>query len=145
MLLKFIYPKDVLQNVSKEEICQTICNTMSTELILPDTLIVEFVWLEKHNHADTYVHYKDGPRIRLSLHLDINDIVIPLTHELIHLEQLTLGKLMITHTGVYVWEKKAYTVDPTKMSYNEYVHLPWELDVHNRLPKLLEHLFKSCM
>lgn len=140
MQIKFIYPKDVLQNVSKEELCSTICNKLHTHLTLPDNVIIEFVWLEKHTHADTYVHYKDGPRIRLSLHLSLNHIVLPLLHELIHLEQMTLGKLMINHEGLYIWEKQPYEVDTTQLPYGEYLQLPWELDAHNRLPNLLEQL-----
>jgi len=140
MQIKFIYPRDVSKDLSKEDLCQRICDKMCDHLKLPDSVIIEFVWLEKHTHADTYVHYKDGPRIRLSLHLALNDIVIPLAHELIHLEQMTLGKLMINYEGLYIWEKQPYEVDTTQVPYGEYLQLPWELEVHNRLPKLLEQL-----
>ena len=74
------------------------------------------------------------------MHLSLNDVVIPLAHELIHLEQMTLGKLMINHEGLYIWEKQPYEVDTTQVPYGEYLQLPWELEVHNRLPKLLEQL-----
>ena len=140
MQIKFIYPRNVSKDLSIEDLCQRICNKMRNHLTLPDNVIIEFVWLEKHTHADTYVHYKDGPRIRLSLHLLLNHIVLPLLHELIHLEQMTLGKLMINHEGLYIWEKRPYEVDTTQLPYGEYLQLPWELEVHNRLPNLLEQL-----
>ena len=140
MQIKFIYPRNVSKDLSIEDLCRRICNKMRNHLTLPDNVIIEFVWLEKHTHADTYVHYKDGPRIRLSLHLPLNHIVLPLLHELIHLEQMTLGKLMINHEGLYIWEKQPYEVDATKLPYGEYLQLPWELEVHNRLPILLEQL-----
>ena len=137
MQLKFIYPRDVQQDLNKESVCTKICNNAVEHLSLPNDLVIEFVRLKKHNHGDTYVHYKDGPRIRLNLDLLLNDIVIPLVHELIHLEQLHLGKLMINHEGLYIWEKKPYNIDTTQIPYEEYLQLPWERDVNNRLPNLL--------
>ena len=75
--------------------------------------------------------------------LQINDIMIPLVHELIHLHQMHIGQLMITHAGVYIWEKQTYEVDVTQMMYTDYLRLPWEADVADKQPKLMEEILKS--
>jgi hypothetical protein len=141
MRLKFIYPKDHVSldtDANREILCETICDRLSIVLTLPDEIIIEIIKMLPSAYAETYLHYKNSYRIRLNTSLLINDIVIPLAHELIHLEQLTTGKLMINHEGLYIWEQIPYNVNMNDLHYGEYLQLPWELDVHNRLPKILE-------
>lgn len=148
MRLKFIYPKDHIPldtDANREALCETICDKLSSVLTLPDDIIIEVIKMSPSAYAETYLHYKNSHRIRLNKELSINDIIIPLTHELIHLEQLTTGRLMINHEGLYIWEKTPYNVNMNDLNYGDYLQLPWELDVHNRLPKLLETFLKSYM
>jgi hypothetical protein len=148
MRLKFIYPKDHIPSdtdADRETLCETICISLSNVLTLPDEIIIEIVKMSPSAYAETYLHYKNSHRIRLNNSLLINDIVIPLTHELIHLEQFTTGRLMINHEGLYIWEQMPYNVNMNDLHYGDYLQLPWELDVHNRLPKLLETFLKSYM
>jgi hypothetical protein len=78
--------------------------------------------------------------ITVNLDLTVNEIIYPITHELIHLSQMYEGKLAVSRTGLYVWEGKTYKVDPAKISYKEYMHLPWEYDVSIRQKKLIEQI-----
>jgi hypothetical protein len=145
MRLKFIYPKDHVTldtDANREALCEAICNRLSTVLTLPDEIVIEIVKMSPSAYAETYLHYKNNHRIRLNNSLQINDILIPLVHELIHLEQLTTGKLMINHEGLYIWDKIPYNVNMNNLHYGDYLQLPWELDVHNRLPRLLETFLK---
>jgi hypothetical protein len=145
MRLKFIYPKDHVTldtDANREALCEAICNRLSTVLTLPDEIMIEIVKMSPSAYAETYLHYKNNHRIRLNNSLQINDILIPLVHELIHLEQLTTGKLMINHEGLYIWDKIPYNVNMNNLHYGDYLQLPWELDVHNRLPRLLETFLK---
>lgn len=148
MRLKFIYPKDHISletDTNREALCEIVCDRLSSELTLPEEIIIEIIKMSPSAYAETYLHYKNAHRIRLNNSLAINDIVIPLVHELIHLEQLTTGRLMINHEGLYIWEKIPYNVNMNDLHYGDYLQLPWELDVHNRLPKLLETFLKSYM
>lgn len=146
MSLKFIYPRGYVQadtDQHKEILCEKICTLMREYLTLPEEIVIEMSTMSPSVYAETYLHYKNTHRIRLNVQLLINDIVIPLVHELIHLEQFTVGKLMINHEGLYIWDKQPYNIKLNDLHYGDYLQLPWELDVHNRLPKLLETAFKS--
>lgn len=144
MLLKFIYPRGYTctdADRHKENLCDKICMLMRDHLTLPKEIVIEMSMMSPSVYAETYLHYKNTHRIRLNDQLLVNDLVIPLVHELIHLEQLTLGKLMINHEGLYIWDNLSYNIKLNDLHYGDYLQLPWELDVHNRLPKLLKTAF----
>lgn len=146
MSLKFIYSRDHVSSdndQSREQICEKICTVMREHLILPEEIVIEIAKMSPSLYAETYLHYKNSHRIRINDQLLISDILIPLVHELIHLEQFTTGKLMINHEGLYIWEKQPYNIKLNDLHYGNYLQLPWELDVHNRLPNLLLNLASS--
>ena len=131
------------QAPDKCKLIQIICDKVEELLHLPTEVDIEFTAMSPSTYGDTMVDYKNQIRIRLNKALQINDIMIPLVHELIHLHQMHIGQLMITSAGVYVWEKQTYEVDVTQMMYTDYLRLPWEADVADKQPKLMEEILKS--
>jgi len=131
------------QAPDKCKLIQIICDKVEELLHLPTEVDIEFNAMSPSTYGDTMVDYKNQIRIRLNKDLQINDIMIPLVHELIHLHQMQIGQLMITSAGVYVWEKQTYEVDVTQMMYTDYLRLPWEADVADKQPKLMEEILKS--
>jgi hypothetical protein len=131
------------QAPDKCKLIQIICDKVEELLHLPTEVDIEFTAMSPSTYGDTMVDYKNQIRIRLNKDLQINDIMIPLVHELIHLHQMHTGQLMITSAGVYVWEKQTYEVDVTQMMYTDYLRLPWEADVADKQPKLMEEILKS--
>jgi hypothetical protein len=131
------------QAPDKCKLIQIICDKVEELLHLPTEVDIEFTAMSPSAYGDTMVDYKNQIRIRLNKDLQINDIMIPLVHELIHLHQMHIGQLMITSAGVYVWEKQTYEVDVTQMMYTDYLRLPWEADVADKQPKLMEEILKS--
>jgi hypothetical protein len=82
-------------------------------------------------------------RIILNADLDVKALFYPTIHELVHVSQMHTGKLAISRTGVFVWEKKTYPVDPLKMSYKDYKQLPWEQDAHEQQQILGKKLLEN--
>jgi hypothetical protein len=114
------------------------------ELIdLPENLTVEFVNMAKNQYADSSLDNTNTNLIRMSLALNVNDLMVPLVHELIHVNQMHEGRLMITEDGIFIWDMKTYELIIADLPYEEYLMLPWESDVRHRQPKLLQQLLKS--
>ena len=56
-----------------------------------------------------------------------NDWFSTAAHEMVHCRQWT--NYQLTSAGSYYWESKRYhKVDDTKLSYQKYVELPWEME-----------------
>ena len=116
------------------------------ELIdLPENLTVEFVNMAKNQYADSSLDNTNTNLIRMSLALTVNDLMIPLVHELIHVNQMHKGRLMITNDGIFIWDKVTYELDLDNLHYKEYLLLPWEADVTQRQTPLLKEILKSYM
>jgi hypothetical protein len=139
MHIKFIYPKGIV-DINKNKLVQKVCTNFIEHLELPDEIVIEFQYLPFSTYAETMLDHK---RVIINLHLDLNDIVIPLVHELIHLHQLHKGQLAMSKKGEYVWEGAVYRVNPAKMLYSEYNKLPWELDVAKKQQKILGNILKN--
>jgi hypothetical protein len=139
MHIKFIYPNGIV-DTNKSKLVEKICEQFSYHVELPSELEIEFQYMNQSTYAETDMHKK---RIRLNLHLELNDILLPLVHELIHVNQLHKGQLSISRKGEYVWEGAVYRVDPAKMLYKDYSKLPWELDVAKKQQDLLRKLLKN--
>ena len=135
--VKFSYYRGLEPDHNKEKVARGIIKILRNHLFLPDKVEVQFVSLGPANHAETIVNVKRPNVVRLNADLSVNDIVIPLVHEMIHVEQIYTGKLKNSRFGYLIWEDQKYKVDPD-MAYNKYLELPWEQDVNYRLGKLLE-------
>ena len=146
MNINFKFPKtDVLcyEESDKCKIVKSICLATAELIDLPENLTVEFVNMAKNQYADSSLDNTNTNLIRMSLSLTINDLMIPLVHELIHVNQMHEGKLMITEDGIFIWDMKTYELIIADLPYEEYLMLPWEADVRHRQPKLLQELLKS--
>lgn len=125
-------------DIAKELVVRKICTIINNHIKLPETVIIEFKQLENNNHAQTHFSLTHGNKIILNSTLSRKDLIIPLVHELIHLNQIHTKKLSMGKKKEYVWEGRMYKVKD--YDYTEYSELPWEVDVRKRLPELLKML-----
>ena len=116
---------------------------VSEQLTLPDELTLEFCKMANNQYADSSLKNNSDKHIRLNLELTVNDILVPLVHELIHVNQMHEGRLMITNDGIFIWNMKTYELIIEDLPYEEYLMLPWELDVSHKQPKLMQEILKS--
>lgn len=138
--LRFIYSSDV-QDKTKEIFIENVCSIViaTASLKLPNYLEIEFVQLEDGVYAETMLDPRFKNRIRLSDRID--DLLEPLLHELIHVSQVTSGHLVTYRNGVHAWKGQMYFLKPLcEMTDEEYLNLPWEKDVENTLPLLLDRI-----
>jgi len=129
-----------LQDINKEKLVKKILEQANHYLTLPELVEVEFQRLGHSMYGETDI---DRKRITLNFDLQINDIVLPLLHELLHLEQIEMGRLAKSRQGEYVWEGNVFRIDPMTIPYDEYKQLPWELDTVKKQKILLEKVLKN--
>ncbi len=142
MQLNFIFPKNIT-DPNKCNVARAICDGVAEMISLPDTLTIEFSFMPQNVYGDSTLDNKSNKLVRLNIELRVQDIMIPLVHELIHVNQMHEGKLMITEDGIFVWDTVPYEVDLINIHYKDYQMLPWEADVRHRQPKVLQELLKS--
>jgi hypothetical protein len=140
-MIKFIY-QNCQHKPYNEKISINLINKLRLLLPLPENIIIEFVNLDPSIYAETIVDRKTKNTIRLNNILEKKELIQPLLHELIHLNQIYTGRLSVYRNGSYCWEGKMFTVDTKKLSYNDYNNLPWEQDVIEREQKLLQQILK---
>lgn len=142
MQLNFIFPKDC-NDLNKSNVARAICDGVAQIISLPDTLTVEFSTMPANVYGDSTLDNKSNKHVRLNVELRVQDIMIPLVHELIHVNQMHEGKLMITDDGIFIWDTLPYEVNLSDIHWKEYQMLPWEADVRHRQSKILNELLKS--
>jgi hypothetical protein len=117
---------------------------MATIIELPETLEVCIYPLGKNVYGGIDKYYIN--RIAINYDLDYEAIPKILTHELIHVSQKHTKLLEIKKNGHYYWRGIPYTnVSPEQLSYEEYRNLPWEVDVENRVDKLLTEVLQKLV
>jgi hypothetical protein len=118
-----------------EVMIQSLVNALGSLIELPKKLqICLYPFLDNvYGGIDKHVTNRFGININLSLE-QLPKIVV---HELIHIHQRHVGLLSIKQ-GHYYWRNIPYSNKmPEEMSYEEYKNCPWEIDVENRVDKLL--------
>jgi len=138
-MIKFSYYKNAGPDKDKEKVAQNVIDTIKKYIELPETIKVEFINMGTSQYGEAVVDINNPNLVRINLDLSTTDIVIPLVHELIHLEQMHTGKLSNAKFGYIIWEGKKYKVK-SDIAYKDYMQLPWEQDVNSRLKPLLEVL-----
>lgn len=128
MEIKISYSRDSVKDIYKDKLIEAIISKAANFLTLPKLVRIELKKLSPNNYAETDITNKC---IVINSELDLNDILFPLVHELIHLEQIELGKLNRSRCGKYVWENQIFNIEES-ISYSDYKELPWELDVSKR-------------
>jgi len=136
-MIKFSYYRNTGPDKAKELVARNVIDKARLHLELPEFIEVQFVSMGPSQHGETIVDTKQTNVLRINLDLSTNDIVVPMIHELIHLEQIHIGKLSSAKFGYLVWEGKKYKVK-SDIAYKDYMLLPWEQDVNTRLKKLLK-------
>lgn len=125
-------------DLNKEKIIHKVCSILSRRLKLPTSITIVLKKLEPAIYAETSLQNMSQYRIVINSDLPIRDMIEPLVHELIHLNQIYTGKL-VGKKGSYFWEGIEYKVKSgLSQTYSDYQSMPWEIDVNQKLPKLLE-------
>jgi hypothetical protein len=130
--IRFIYQGDDY-NQDREIVSSAICQLLSEELELPETIEIVFATMNESVYGNTLVNPRFKNRININNTLTFNEIPHVLVHELIHLNQITIGRLSSTTNGRFKWDNREYNLD----NYPNYDELPWEKDVVNRQQDLL--------
>jgi hypothetical protein len=119
----------------KEIVISALCNAISTFLELPDKIDV---CLYPLNNAYGGIDIIHANRIGIDFALTYEELPIVLAHELIHVHQRKTGKLKITPSGKYFWNKVYYTDSlPDKLTFEEYKKLPWEAEAYDTQKEVL--------
>jgi hypothetical protein len=134
-MTKFIYSSDKYDR-TRELVVDNIFRIMSTLIELPANIEVEFRALPESVYGETLIDNRYKNRIRLQESLSPKEVIVPLIHELLHLNQTYTGKLSGRRDGSFMWNKKVYHT-PKTPSLEEWSKLPWEVDVAEREKQML--------
>lgn len=134
-MLNIIFISDKQINYKAKILINRIIELLHENLELPNEIQIEFKELDENVYAETSLNPRYNNRITLNTKLEINDIIKPLIHELVHLEQINKGRLSKRRDGSYLYEGKVYKIKPD-ISYDDYLNLPWENEVVIRQPVL---------
>lgn len=143
MTIKFVYV-DGCGDTKKELLLSKVFEFAKRYYPLPQTIIIEMRKLGKSTFGETLVDPSRKNIIKLNVDLGIKESIYVLTHELIHLSQITSGQLTVSRKSELVWDH-SYKISKEKLeklSFDEYQQLPWELDVAKKQQILLEILLK---
>jgi hypothetical protein len=136
------FPKHLQPDIEKAKVATSLCQAAALYIALPDNIIVELVDLGHNAYGESTLTFNKESKVRINLQLSAKEMIYPLVHELLHLNQIHEGKLSVTRFGDCVWEGKIYKLNQSKMSYKEYTQLPWELDVTSREQQLLANILQ---
>ena len=140
MKLTFIYKGSIKPPVIYEKFSEKVINIMKGMYVLPDNIEIQFEQMGPSVYGMTMLDPRFPNRIRLNQDLSLEEYLLPLTHELLHLHQTFTNRLQSRPGGRILWDKTVFKVNMLEMSYNEYQQLPWELDVAEKQQKLLKLL-----
>lgn len=141
-MIRFSYYKGTDKSIEKEKVVTHVINLMREHLILPECIEIQFVHLGPASYGEAILSQTDINIIRINLDLAATDLIIPVLHELIHLDQVACGHLSSTRYGDIAWNGTKYS-NNSSMNYTDYANLPWEIDVAERLPNLLNILLSK--
>lgn len=142
MKVTFQYPGNY-NDIGKEKIITKICANAAKHIQLPNHIVIKFKDLGHHVYAETVLHPSVRNRIVLNIQLSVKDLIRPLVHELLHLNQITTGRLSNAR-NMYIWEGQKYNLSNTEnMNYKDYQNLPWELDVSSKESKLIVDILNT--
>lgn len=140
MKLTFIYKGSVKPPDIYEKFTDKVIKIVKTLYVLPDHIEIQFENMGDSIYGMTMLDPRFPNRIRLNQDLSLEEYLLPLTHELIHLHQTYTNRLQSRHGGRIMWDKTLFKVNMLEISYSEYQQLPWELDVIEKQTLLLKIL-----
>jgi hypothetical protein len=142
-MIRFIY-RNGSHDIKREKVITNVYNIAKNYLNLPDIIEVEIKSLGPNIYAETIANPRFKNRMRINGDLSLTELIKPLVHELIHLEQIHTNRLSVNRQGFYIWENKVYrNFNPISMTHEEYKNLPWELDVSQRENVLLNTILNT--
>jgi hypothetical protein len=136
--LKLLFPKNSKNTYTIEKLLKKLVYLVDKFYTLPESIEIEFVVMDESTYGMTIVDYRFPNRIYLNYKLQLEELVVPAIHELCHLNQVYTNRLKIERKHI-VWDNIKYTNDK-HLTYQEYLDLPWEIDVAEKQQKLLEFL-----
>jgi hypothetical protein len=140
-MVKFIYNNEKTRNVDRDKVVINLVRLAKNYIQLPDYILVEYKSLSNHIYAETLFNRQMKNRITLNESLGIKEVIKPVLHELLHLEQIHTGILAVYKSGDIFYEGKPYFLkDQENMSYEDYCKLPWEFDVRLKETKLFDKI-----
>jgi len=122
------------------KLAEKVTNLVNTLYILPQIIEVQFEEMGPSIYGMTMLDPRFPNRIRINQDLSLEEFLLPLTHELVHLHQIYTNKLQARSGGKILWEGQIYKSDSSKLSYDEYLNLPWEFDANQKQKQILEFL-----
>jgi hypothetical protein len=141
-MIKFIYSGDKFDR-NRELVVENVFRIVSTIIEIPDTIEVEFRLLSHSIYGETLLDNRYKNRIRLHEGLSMKEVIVPLIHELLHLNQTYTGKLSGRRDGSFVWNKKVYHA-PKTPTVQEWSKLPWEIDVAEKEKTILAEVLNKA-
>lgn len=139
--VRFSYQSDDYDQ-AREVTCRKLTEAVGAILNLPNSIIIQFAILGESVYGETAIDFRFKNRVRINNKLSALEIPGPLVHELIHVNQVHLGLLKSSRTGVVIWKDKPYQL-VENMSYSQHQTLPWEVDVTERHDQLLKAVMKE--
>lgn len=130
-MIRFIYSGDIY-NQEREKVVENLASCVALIVPLPEEIEIEFKKLDPSTYGDLVLDPRFPNRIRLAESLSTREVIRPLVHELLHLNQVFTGRLSSRRDGTYIWEGRPYSVKSV-VTIQEWASLPWEQDVTNRL------------
>lgn len=140
MKVTFIYRGKTKPEVIYEKFTEKVIKLMKTIYALPDRIEIQFENLGPSVYGMTVLDPRFSNRIRINQDLSLDEFILPLTHELLHLHQMFTNRLQSRSGGRILFDNVLYKVNNATMSYCEYIQLPWESDVAEKQQKLLAFL-----
>lgn len=140
-MVKFIYNTSIF-DVNREKVITNIFLLTKKYIELPEYLEIEFKKLNPNIYGETLLDTRFKNRIRLNEDLTCKEVIIPLIHELLHLNQIFVGRLVGNRDGSFIWDKRMYRTSKFP-DVREWENLPWEVDVAQKQQKLLEKVLNQ--
>lgn len=138
MIVSFYYSNSK-PNIQVEIIIKKLCKQAVKVLTLPSTIDICFYDIPQSTHGA--IDQTRFNRIILNNNLRLNELPMILVHELIHVEQRFMNKLIISKDGIYTWQNNKFRQpDVQNLNYEQYLELPWEVDVQCRIKTTLKKI-----
>ena len=138
----FIYSGSFKPPKTYENFINKVILIVKKLYVLPDTIEIQFLNMDKNVYGMTMLDPRFPNRIKLNENLSLDELVLPLVHELMHLHQIYTNKLKSRKGGIIIWENQVYKIDTLNMLFDDYQNLPWEVDANQNMQNLLNLIKK---
>lgn len=135
--IKFFYHPSNKKNLQFEKYVYKVVKIVDTLHVLPKDIEIDCSDLGNNIYGLTLLDPRYPNRIKINHVLNLEEISLILIHELLHLHQIYVNKLKCLKGGIIVWENVRYKVKTESLTYEEYLKLPWEIDVNTKIANLM--------